>query len=119
LLCWQNKTLWNQTKKFFGSLPFSIKGHFSKIICMYKLHYPRHIGFMLKELPFWNILFCSAGSDTPRNNLEVPISPRMQTRIWKHFRVWIRGPYGVNSWKNQRPKISCSRTFNVANLFRR
>jgi hypothetical protein len=30
-------------------LPFSIKGHFSKIVCMHKLHYPRPIGNMLKE----------------------------------------------------------------------
>jgi hypothetical protein len=32
-------------------LPFSLKGHFSKIVCMYKLNYPRHIRSMLKEPP--------------------------------------------------------------------
>jgi hypothetical protein len=32
-------------------LLFSLKGHFSKIVCMHKLYYPSHIGFMLKELP--------------------------------------------------------------------
>jgi hypothetical protein len=32
-------------------LPFSLKGHFSKIVCMYKLNYPRHIGSMVKEPP--------------------------------------------------------------------
>ncbi len=35
-------------QKGFASLPFSLKGHFSKIICMHKLHYPRPIGNMLK-----------------------------------------------------------------------
>ncbi len=36
-------------RKSFESLPFSLKGHFSKIVCIYKLHYPRHVGSMLKE----------------------------------------------------------------------
>jgi hypothetical protein len=46
-------------RKSFESLLFSLKGHFSKIVCIYKLHYPRHIGFMLKESPIWKIcLFC-------------------------------------------------------------
>ncbi len=52
----------------FESLPFSLKGHFSKIVCMHKLHYPSHMGFMLKELSIWKTFFCSAGSDTPQNN---------------------------------------------------
>ncbi len=30
-------------RKSFESLPYSLKGHFSKITCMHKLHYPRHI----------------------------------------------------------------------------
>ncbi len=53
-------------RKSFESLPFSLKGHFSKIGCMYKLHYPRHIGFMLKE-PLSEIFFCV---------LRGPIPPR-------------------------------------------
>jgi hypothetical protein len=81
------------------SLPFSLKGHFSKIVCMYKLHYPRHIWSMLKEPPIWKFFLCSAGSDTPQHNFEIWISPRIRTRIQKCFRVWIRGPYGVDSWK--------------------
>jgi hypothetical protein len=53
--------------KIFESLPFSLKGHFSKIVCMYKLHYPRHIGFMLKEPPIWKIcLFCVLRGLIPR-----------------------------------------------------
>jgi hypothetical protein len=36
-------------RKSFESLPFSLKGNFSKIVCMYKLHYPRLIVSMFKE----------------------------------------------------------------------
>ncbi len=78
---------------------------------MCKLNYPSHIRSMLKEPPIWNFFLCSAGSDTPQNNFEIWISPRIPTRIWKCFRVWIRGPYGVDSWKNQGPIISCYCTF--------
>jgi hypothetical protein len=98
-------------RKGFESLPFSLKGHFLKIICMYKLLYPRHKGSMLKEPATWNFFF-SAGYQTPQNNLEIWIPPRIWTRIWKCFRVWIRGPYGLDSWKNQTPKISCYCFFN-------
>jgi hypothetical protein len=98
-------------RKSFESLPFSLKEHFSKIVCMFKLNFPRHIGFMLKEPPIWNFFLCSAGSETPQNNFEIRISPRIRTRIRKCFRVWIRGPYGVDTWKNQEPKISCYCTF--------
>jgi hypothetical protein len=55
-------------RKSFESLPFSLKRHFLKIFCMHKLHYPRHIGFKLKEPPIWKTVFFSAGSDTPQNN---------------------------------------------------
>ncbi len=37
----------------------------------------------------------------------IRISPRIRNRIQKYFRVWIRGPYGVNLWKKQWSKISC------------
>jgi hypothetical protein len=93
-------------QKSFESLPFSLKGHFLKISCMYKLHYSRHIEFILKEPPIWKFFFCSAGSDTPQNNFEIWISPRIRTRIRKCFRVWIRGPYGVDSWKKTRGQKS-------------
>ncbi len=84
-------------RKSFESLPFSLKGHFSKIVCMYKIHYPRHVGSRLKA-PYMRFFFCSVGSDTLQNNLEIWISPRIRTRIRKCIRVWIRGPYGVDSW---------------------
>ncbi len=48
-------------RKSFESLPFSSKGHFSKIVCMYKLHYPRLIVSMLKEPPILKIVFCYSG----------------------------------------------------------
>ncbi len=68
---------------------------------------------------------CSAGSDTPlnkalrgirprgtkscgvsnppRNNIQKRIFLRIQKRIQKYFRVWIRGQYVVDSWK--KPKV--------------
>ncbi len=52
-------------RKSFESLPFSLKGHFSKIGCMYKLHYPRHIEFILKEPPIWHF-FCVPRGLIPR-----------------------------------------------------
>ncbi len=48
-------------RKSFESLPFSLKGHFSKIVCMHKLDYPWYIGLMLKEPPIWKMVFCSTG----------------------------------------------------------
>ncbi len=83
------RTRW---KSFEKNLLFSLKGQFSKIGCMYKLHNPRHIEFILKEPPIWTFFLCSAGSDTLQNNFEIRISPRIWTRIRKCFRVWIRGP---------------------------
>ncbi len=37
-------------------------------------------------------------------HLRIRISPRIWNRIWKYFRVWIRGPYVVNLWKNSGQK---------------
>ncbi len=95
-------------RKSFESLPFSLKGHFLKIGFMFKLHYPRHTGFMLIEPPIWKFFLCSAGSDTPQNNFDVRISPRIRTRIRKCFRVWIRGLYRVDSLKKTRGQKSCA-----------
>ncbi len=48
-------------RKSFESLPISLKGHFLKIVFMYKLHYPRHKGSIIKEPPYLVIffVFCS------------------------------------------------------------
>ncbi len=91
-------------RKSLESLPFPLKGHFLKIVCMYKLHYQRHIWSMLKEPPIWKFFLCCAGSDTPQNNFEIWIFPRIWTRIRKCFRVWIRGPYGGRFMKKTRGK---------------
>jgi hypothetical protein len=85
-------------QKRFKSLPFSLKGHFSKIVCMYKLHYPRLIVSMLKESPILKIVFYSAGYDTQRNHFQIRISRRIRNRNQKYFGAWIRGPYGIDSW---------------------
>ncbi len=74
-------------QKSFESLPFSLKGHFSKIVFMYKLYYPRHKGSMLKEIPIIKIFFCSAESDTPQNNFYIQITQRIRTRIRNCSRV--------------------------------
>ncbi len=55
-------------RKSFESLPFSLKGHFSKIGCMYKLHYPRHLEFILKE-PLYEIFFVFHGVWYPAEQL--------------------------------------------------
>ncbi len=43
---------------------------------------------------------------TPRNNIQKQIFLRIRKRIQKYFRVWIRGLYGVDSWKKTRGKKS-------------
>jgi hypothetical protein len=88
---WQIKTPQNQRKKF-KSLQFSLKGHFSKIVCMYKLHYPRLIVSMLKEPPILKMVFCSAGYDTPRNHF------RIRNRNQEYFWCMNEGPIGGWGW---------------------
>jgi hypothetical protein len=44
-------------QKSFESLPFPSNGHFSKIIFMHILHYPKHKGSMLKEPLVLKIFF--------------------------------------------------------------
>ncbi len=91
-------------RKSFESLPFSLKGHFSKIVCIYKLHYPRLIVSMLKEPPTLKMVFCSAGYDTPQNHFRIWISRRIWNGNQKYFGAWIRGPYRVDSRKKPEAK---------------
>jgi hypothetical protein len=50
----------------------------------------------------------------PGNNFRIRISPRIRNRIRTKFWVWIRDPYGVDSWKkNRRFKISCYNPFKA------
>ncbi len=93
-------------QKSFKSLPLSLKEHFSIIVCMYKLHYPRLIVSMLKEPPILKMVFCSAGYDTPQNHFQIRISRRIRNRNQKYFGAWIRGLYGVDSWKKTRGQKS-------------
>jgi hypothetical protein len=72
-------------RQSFESLSFSLKGHFSKIVSMYKLHYPRHIVSMLKEPPFLKMVFCSVGYDTPGNHVRIRISRRIRNVNQKYF----------------------------------
>ncbi len=76
---WQIKTLQNQTKSF-ESLPFSLKGPFSKIVCMYTLHYPRLIVSMLKEPPILKMVFVLRGM--------IPVEPLSNSKISVNLK-WI------------------------------
>jgi hypothetical protein len=53
-------------QKSFESLPFSLKGHFLKIVCMYKLHYTRLTVSMLKEPPILKMFFFVLPGMIPR-----------------------------------------------------
>ncbi len=66
---------------------------------------------------------CPAGSDTLLNKVLRGIKPRRTTfrneyfcefekKIQNCFKVWIRGLYGVDSWKKPEIKISCYCPFN-------
>jgi hypothetical protein len=99
-------------RKSFKSLPFSLKGHFSKIVCMYKLHYPRLKVSTLKEPPILKMIFCSAGYDTPRNHIQIRISRRIQNGYIKNILRHESGAHmGLIHEEKQRPKISCYCTF--------
>jgi hypothetical protein len=93
-------------QKCFKSLPFSLKSLFSKIVCMYKIHYPRLMVSMLKKPPVLKMFFCSAGYHTLRNHFRIWISRRIQNRNQNYFGAWIKGPYGVDSWKKNRGQKS-------------
>ena len=41
-------------------------------------------------------------------NLFSGISPQKQKYFRKYFSMWIQGPGTIDSWKNQRSKISCN-----------
>ncbi len=72
-------------QKSFKSLLFFLKGLFSKIVCMYKIHYPRLMVSMLKEPPILKMVFCSAGYDTSQNHFRIRISRRIRNRNRNYF----------------------------------
>jgi hypothetical protein len=108
----QIKTPQNQLKKF-ESLTFSLKGHYSKTVCMHKLHYPRHIGSVLKDPHILKINFCSAGSDTPGNNFLNSNNFKNTSQNSKMFQGMNQGPIWGQFMKNQKPKILCYFTFKA------
>jgi hypothetical protein len=97
-------------QKSFESLPFSLKGHFLKIICMYKLHYPRHIGSMLKEPPIW-IFFVPRGLIPRRTTLKFEYLRELELEF-EYVSGYELGAHMVSIHeKYQEPKISCYCTF--------
>jgi hypothetical protein len=52
---------------------------------MYKLQYPRLKVSTLKEPPILKMIFCSAGYDTPCNQIRIRISQRIQNRYIKYI----------------------------------
>ncbi len=94
-------------RKSFESLPFSLKGHFSKITCMYELHYPRLKVSTLKEPPILKIIFCSAGYNTPRNHIQIWISRRIQNGYKKIF--WGMNQRPIWGWFTKKNRGQKSR----------
>jgi hypothetical protein len=101
-------------RKSFESLPFSLKGHFSKIVCMYKLHYPRLIVSMLKEPPILKKFFFSAGYDIPRNHFRIWVSGEFEMEIKNILGHELGAHMRLIHGKKQRPKISCYCTFKLS-----
>jgi hypothetical protein len=105
-------------RKSFESLPFSLKGHFSKISCMYKLHYPRHIGFMLKEPPILNF-FCFLRGPIPlRTMLKFKYLRELKPEFENVLGYELGAHMGSFHEKNQGPKISCYCTFKINKYMR-
>ncbi len=93
--------------KGFESLPLSLKGHFSKIACMYKLHYPRHIGSMLK--------FCCVpqGLIPRRTTLKFEYLREFEPEFENFLGYELGVHMGSIYEKNQGPKTSCYCTFKT------
>jgi hypothetical protein len=100
-------------RKSFESLPFSLKGHFSEIGYMYKLHYPRHIGFMLQEPPIWKYLLSSAGCRPRRTTLKFEYLREFEPEFENVLGYELGAHLGSIHEKNQGPKISCYCTFKL------
>ncbi len=98
-------------RKSFESLPFTLKGLFSKIGCMYKLHYPRHIGFMLKEPPIWNFFCVLRGLIPRRTTFKFEYLLEFEPEFENVLGYELGAHMGSIHEKNQRPKISCFCTF--------
>ncbi len=101
-------------RKSFESLPFSLKGHCSKIVCIYKLHYPRHIVSMLKKSPLSDNFFCVPRGLIPcRTSLKFEYLREFEPEYENDLGYELGVHMGSIHEKNQGPKISCYCTFNV------
>ncbi len=103
-------------QKSIKSLPFSLKGYFSKIVCMYKLHYPRLIVSCLKSLLSWKWFFVLRGMIPRRTSFEFEYLGEFEIEIKNILEHESRVHMGLIHLKNQRPKISCYCTINLANI---
>jgi hypothetical protein len=102
---WQIETPQNLTKKSFESLLFSLKGHFLKIICMFKLQYPRHS-------PLSKIFFCVPWGLIPRRtSLKFKYLREFEPEFETVLRYELGAHKGSTHEKYQGPKISCYCTF--------
>ncbi len=87
-------------------MPFSLKGHFSKIVYMYKLHYPRLIVSTLKEPPILKMFFVVRGM--------IPCGTTFEFEYLGEFKMDIKNILGHESGahmglihEKKRSKISC------------
>jgi hypothetical protein len=103
-------------RKSFESLPYSLKGHFSQIGCIYKLHYPMHIGFMLKEPPIWKFFCVPQGLIPSRTTLKFEYPRECEPEFEDVLGYELGAHMGTIHEKNQGPKISCYCTFNIEPL---
>ncbi len=104
-------------QKSFESLPFSLKGHFSKIVCMHKLHYPRHIRSMLLEPPIWKTVFVPRGLIPWRTTFKFEYLREFEPEF-EIVLGYESGAYmGSIHEKNQRPKSRATVPLMLRNLF--
>jgi hypothetical protein len=98
-------------RKSFECLPFSLKGHFLKIVCIYKLHYPRHICPCLKS-PLSESFFCVLRGIRPRRTtLKFEYLREFKPKFENVLGYELGAHMGWIHEKNQWPKISCYCTF--------
>ena len=65
-----------------------------------------------KSIDFW----VSCPENRYEKSLISWISPRKRKYFRKYFSMWIQGPGTIDSWKNQRSKISCYSPFNIEQI---
>ncbi len=100
-------------QKKFENFLFSLKEHFSKIGCTYKLHYPRHLGFKLKVLSIW-IFFCVLQGLIPRRTtFKFEYLREFEPEFDNVLGYELGANMGSIHEKNLGPNISCYCTFKA------